>query len=208
MDHNERMKQQVEKERSPPESDFISSRAALFPFPGCTFDYIRRKKWNWNYIIRKKKYFQVKQSIIKNSTYTCTGWRGPGLCGVAAGHSTWFERALLGGSGSTGNAGVEVEVGGWGNNGWMRQQKVRRIYFNTNTSTAVQGNQMSNDGEGRSTINTLQSTFQAVQNDISKFTEQSTPTKMGDPIIMGGCKHLWRWAGCQVPKLQLHDGSV
>ena len=44
IDQSERMKQTVEKERSPPDKDFMSSRAALFPSPGWTFSCIKRRK--------------------------------------------------------------------------------------------------------------------------------------------------------------------
>lgn len=42
------MKHTVEKDRSPPDKDFMSSKEALFPSPGWTFSYINKEKVNWN----------------------------------------------------------------------------------------------------------------------------------------------------------------
>lgn len=48
MDQRERIKQTVEKDRSPPDKDFMSSKEALFPSPGWTFNYMNKEKINWH----------------------------------------------------------------------------------------------------------------------------------------------------------------
>lgn len=44
MDHRERMKQTVEKERSPPDKARMSLKAALFPSPGWTLKEVTKKQ--------------------------------------------------------------------------------------------------------------------------------------------------------------------
>lgn len=104
----------------------------------------------------KKKYLQVKQNTSRwNKKPTINLHRvaeggGLGLWGVAVDHSTWFEVALLSDGGSTGNAGTEVEA-------WRSEVSISTPALpSTLYSAAVQGSQKSNNGEGRTTVNTVQ----------------------------------------------------
>lgn len=67
MDHRERMKHTVEKERSPPDKARMSLKAALFPSPGCTLNESMGVGGAETGIIR---FFTKRMSFIRKNRFT------------------------------------------------------------------------------------------------------------------------------------------